>query len=234
MGSSGTPGSRGGRLIFRTSGGLLDLPMPNLPDRTRSSNAGRRWRRCGRWTQDEGACEMGVSRAEWPARMHGCGGSSPRSWGRGNCGSTAGTTRRRGRPSPRPCGGSRRPRTHLVCGMLNTKDVGGFMRPLAGGPRGFGRCPSRARPTRCPRRVTAAHAAEAGIAAEVAEGVAEAVAAATGMGAGRIVICGSLYLAGHVLRMGHDPSLPPPGAVVPARPCRAWCISAGPGRTATP
>ena len=53
-----------------------------------------------------------------------------------------------------------------------------------------------------PAEETAQHAAEAGLKAEVADGVAEAVAAATGMGAHRILICGSLYLAGHVLRGG--------------------------------
>jgi dihydrofolate synthase/folylpolyglutamate synthase len=86
--------------------------------------------------------------------------------------------------------------------MLNTKDVGGFMRPLAGVAERLWAVSIPGEANTLPAGETARHASEAGLKAGVADGVAEAIAAATGMGAGRIVICGSLYLAGHVLRSG--------------------------------
>jgi dihydrofolate synthase/folylpolyglutamate synthase len=86
--------------------------------------------------------------------------------------------------------------------MLATKDVAGFLRPLAAVAERLWAVSIPGEAATLPAEATARIARDAGLSAEVAEGVPEAVAAATGMGAQRIVICGSLYLAGHVLRMG--------------------------------
>ena len=54
-------------------------------------------------------------------------------------------------------------------------------------------------PARCSSQ-RALTARGAGLAAEVAPTVEAAVRVAVAAGAGRVLVCGSLYLAGHVLR----------------------------------
>jgi dihydrofolate synthase/folylpolyglutamate synthase len=77
--------------------------------------------------------------------------------------------------------------THLICGMLNTKDVAGYMRP-------FRRLAESLTRGVDPRETATLPAAETAAAArplaEIAAGDPHA----------RILICGSLYLAGEVLR----------------------------------
>jgi dihydrofolate synthase/folylpolyglutamate synthase len=119
-----------GRLIYQDENGLLDLPLPNLPGPHQIQNAGaaiaalRLLRR--------GDAEAAVTRAEWPARMqrlrHGpladqcAGGRAVAGW-RAQPGRGRGRRRHPGPDAARE--------THLICGMLNTKDVRGYMRPLA-------------------------------------------------------------------------------------------------------
>ena len=91
--------------------------------------------------------------------------------------------------------------THLICGMLRTKDVGGYLRPLAPLARSLSAVSIPGETATLTATETAEAARAAGIAATEAKSVAAAVAA---IGAvephARILICGSLYLAGGVLR----------------------------------
>ena len=85
--------------------------------------------------------------------------------------------------------------------MLNTKDVAGYMRPLAAQLQSLTAIDIPGEPNTLPATQTARIAAETGIAAEIA---ADAETALRGIVAespsARVLICGSLYLAGHVLR----------------------------------
>ena len=91
--------------------------------------------------------------------------------------------------------------THLICGMLNTKDVTGYMRPLAPQVTRLHAVSIPGEKNTLPADVTRDAARAAGIEAVTAGSVAEALAevAATAPQA-RVLICGSLYLAGSVLR----------------------------------
>jgi dihydrofolate synthase/folylpolyglutamate synthase len=94
----------------------------------------------------------------------------------------------------------RRP-THAICGMLNTKDIAGFLRPLAPHLTRLHAVSIPGETNTLPAEVTAAAAAAAGIPAAQAVGVAQALSAITAQDpAARVLICGSLYLAGTVLR----------------------------------
>lgn len=91
----------------------------------------------------------------------------------------------------------------IVFGMLGSKAPLDFLRPLAPFVRRLRAVGIPGEEKAVPPADAAALAREAGIAAaEPADGVAEAVAALTAGGAppGRILICGSLYLAGTVLK----------------------------------
>ena len=86
--------------------------------------------------------------------------------------------------------------------MLRTKDAAGFFRPLAARGRSLHavRIPGEGATLTAEETVAAARAAGF-TAAEPAASVAAAVAAIAAVAPGsRILICGSLYLAGGVLR----------------------------------
>ncbi|KAA9006147.1 bifunctional folylpolyglutamate synthase/dihydrofolate synthase [Histidinibacterium aquaticum] len=192
-----------GRLTFQDERGLLDLPRPNLPGPHQIENAGVALAALRDLGMGEAACEAAVTRAEWPARMQrlvngplpeavpGCelwldGGHNPAA-GR----ALAATL---DRLPARP--------THLVCGMLNTKDIGGYLRPLATMSESLTAIAIPGETATLPSEETARAAKTAGFAS-----VSEAPDLTTALreissshpGA-RILICGSLYLAGHVLR----------------------------------
>lgn len=189
-----------GRLVYQDENGLLDLPLPNLPGPHQIQNAGaaiaalRLLRR--------GDAEAAVTRAEWPARMqrlrHGpLATSAPgvELWldgGHNPAGGEA-VAATLARMPPRE--------THLICGMLNTKDVRGYMRPLAPLAARLWAVSIPAEKNTLPAESTRDAARDAGIPAEAAGSVAGALAAiaATNPQA-RVLICGSLYLAGQVLK----------------------------------
>jgi dihydrofolate synthase/folylpolyglutamate synthase len=91
--------------------------------------------------------------------------------------------------------------THLVCGMLNTKDIAGFMRPLGAVTERLTAVSIPNEANTIPAEETARVAGAAGLRADTAASVEAAITSARDSGAGRILICGSLYLAGHVLRL---------------------------------
>lgn len=90
---------------------------------------------------------------------------------------------------------------HLVVGMLDTKDPSGFLRPLASIARSVSAVPIPGAEAGLPPERLAALAEVAGIGIEMQPSTASAVSAIIGKAAGpvRILICGSLYLAGSVL-----------------------------------
>ncbi len=191
-----------GRLIFQDENGLLDLPLPNLPGPHQIDNAGAALMALRHLGATEAACEAAVTGAHWPARMqrlrHGplvdaagtCelwldGGHNPAG------GQAVAATL--GRMAKRP--------THLIVGMLNTKDIGGYLRPLAAQAQSLTAVSIPGEANTLSAEDTQAAAAEAGITAATAESVLAAVTKiATANPGARILICGSLYLAGSILR----------------------------------
>ncbi|MFP1643650.1 bifunctional folylpolyglutamate synthase/dihydrofolate synthase [Pontitalea aquivivens] len=192
-----------GRLIYQDETGLLDLPLPNLPGPHQIQNAGAALAALRHLGADETTCEAAVTRAEWPARMQRlrCGplvAAAPQAelWldgGHNPAGGEA-VAATLARLPTRP--------THLVCGMLNTKDIGGYLRPLAARAASLTAVPIPGEAATLPAEATEAAARAAGfantaVAVSVLDGV-QAIAARDPHA--RILICGSLYLAGQVLR----------------------------------
>ena len=191
-----------GRLVYQDENGLLDLDLPNLPGPHQIDNAGAALAALRLLGAGVTAYEGAVSRAEWPARMQRLrDGPLPRSapgvelWLDGGHNPAAGqaiaATLARMRPRP----------TWAICGMLNTKDVAGFMAPLAGQLQGLHAVSIPGEAATLPAETTAAAATAAGIDATTAPSVEAALAAIAARDpAARVLICGSLYLAGSVLR----------------------------------
>jgi dihydrofolate synthase / folylpolyglutamate synthase len=197
-----------GRLVFQDEGGLLDLPMPQMKGRHQIDNAGNAIAAIRR-LDDPRISDMhiaeGVKATTWPARMQKLGQGAlcafipaeAELWLDGGHNPSAGRVLaqafselndRHSRPLV------------LVWGMLNTKDVGSFIGCFAG-------IASRVVAITIPDEENAvaaeklADAARAhGLAAETAQSLEAALRQASStVPAPRILICGSLYLAGRVL-----------------------------------
>ena len=188
-----------GRLIFRDEGGLMDLPPPVLPGPHQVCNAGMALAALRALGRAEGA-EAAMTGAVWPARMqrltdHPLNRLAPEAelWLDGGHNPAA------GRALAATLAGLPARPTHLVAGLLRTKDAAGFFAPLAEAVAGAHCVTVPGEPATLSAEETADAARGAGLDAEPSAGVEMAVAACPS--GARVVICGSLYLAGHVLRM---------------------------------
>ena len=199
-------GTERGRLIYQDERGLLDLPLPNLPGPHQIQNAGGAIAALRVLGFGEEACEAAVTKAFWPARMQHM---------------KAGRLVDLAKPAELWLDGGHNPHAgralaetlkalpdrpiHLICGMLNTKDIGGYLRPLAKIAKSLTALSIPGEANTLPAEVTAEEARKAGFEATTAASVDEAITAITAKDPNaRILICGSLYLAGHVLRENGD------------------------------
>jgi dihydrofolate synthase / folylpolyglutamate synthase len=191
-----------GRLVFQDETGLLDLPKPTLLGAHQIENAGIALAALRVMGKGEAACEAAMTRAVWPARMqrlrHGpLVDSAPRAevWLDGGHNPHAARA-----IAALLAGMGARP-THLICGMLNTKDVTGFMAPLAAVAQSLHAVSIPGQSATLTASDTATAARAAGLPAHEADSVAAALATITTQDPeARILICGSLYLAGEILK----------------------------------
>lgn len=191
-----------GRTVYHDETGLLDLPPPSLMGAHQFQNAGTAIAALRHFGFDDKACEAAVTEAVWPARMQRLKAgplleAHPQAefWLDGGhnaaCGETLAETL------------TRLPQreTHMVCGMMNTKDVSGYLAPLVPHAASLTGVSIPGETNTLPGEETAQHAAKAGIPASTADSVAEAVSDITAANpTARILICGSLYLAGNILK----------------------------------
>jgi dihydrofolate synthase/folylpolyglutamate synthase len=204
-----------GRLVYQDDDGLIDLPAPKLYGRHQFDNAGLAIAtlRAIKTLELAPAAFEGIARAEWPARMQRLAtgrlaalvGSGGELWldgghnpdgGRAIASALADLEER----VPRPL--------VLVVGMLASKDVGGFLQNFAGLARRVIAVPIPDQEKALPPAVIAEAARAAGIAAEEAadiEAALSAIAQSAPEQPARILITGSLYLAGSVLSANGTP-----------------------------
>ena len=199
-------GTERGRLIYQDERGLLDLPLPNLPGPHQIQNAGGSIAALRVLGFGEEACEAAVSRAFWPARMqHMKSGRLVDLAKPAELWLDGGHNPHAGRALAETLSALPDRPIHLICGMLNTKDIGGYLRPLAKIAKGLTALSIPGEMNTLPAEVTAEEARKAGFEATTAASVDDAITAITAKDPNaRILICGSLYLAGHVLRENGD------------------------------
>ena len=107
--------------------------MPNLPGPHQIMNAGAAIAALRHLGFGEGACAAAVTRAYWPARMERMTtGSLVARAGKAELWLDGGHNPAAGEAIAATLAGLPKRPTHLICGMLNTKDIGGYLRPLAG------------------------------------------------------------------------------------------------------
>ena len=190
-----------GRLVFQDEDGLLDLPLPKLLGHHQVDNAGMVLMALRHLGLGEGAYEPALLNAEWPARMQRLrrgplveAAPAAELWLDGGHNPAAGETLARtlAELPPKPL--------WLICGMLNTKDPVGYLHPMAHLAQGLRAVSIDGVSATLTAAETAVAARRAGLEAEQAHSVLDAVQEVARLEPGaRILICGSLYLAGTVL-----------------------------------
>jgi dihydrofolate synthase / folylpolyglutamate synthase len=203
-----------GRLVYQDDNGLLDLPAPKLYGRHQFENAGAAIAalRIAGLKLPPSAFETGMTRVDWPARMqrlsHGrladlappdselwLDGGHNADGGQAIAAALADLEERVSRPLV------------LIVGMLATKDSTGFLKNFSGLARRIITVPIHQDKT-VPAAALAEVAGSVGIPALAQETVESAIGIAGKLDlhpAPRILITGSLYLAGEVLAANGTP-----------------------------
>ena len=205
-----------GRMVYRDDHGLLDLPLPALSGAHQMANAATAIataRAFDRERIDEDAAERGMAEAVWPARLQRLReGALPallpkgaELWLDGGHNGHAGQAlaafmvARRAR-DPRPL--------TLVVGMIDTKEPAAFLAPFLPERPALACVPVGGSEAGIAPETLAATGKALGFPTTVYDDLADALAsiAETNDGpAPRVLICGSLYLAGEVLAANGTP-----------------------------
>lgn len=191
-----------GRLIFQDETGLVDLPKPALLGAHQVQNAGiaiAALRAMGKTEED---CAKAMTDVQWPARMQvlrqgPLKDAAPNAeiWLDGGHNEAAGKAIS-GLLSELPA----KP-THLIVGMLNTKDVSGYLAHFLQGTQTMQAVSIPGEAATLSAAETANAAKALGFQVTEADDVLTAVQKISQLdGNARILICGSLYLAGNILR----------------------------------
>jgi dihydrofolate synthase/folylpolyglutamate synthase len=205
-----------GRLVYQDEHGLMDLPAPKLYGRHQFENAGvaiAALRTADGLRLAPAAFEAGIAKAEWPARMQRLAqgrlpvllppgselwldGGHNADGGGAIANALADLEERVSRPLV------------LVVGMLASKDCPAFLKNFAGLARCVVAVPIPRQDKSLPAAAVAAAARNIGIPVRESDDVATALATIAGFGLDpppRVMITGSLYLAGEVLAANGTP-----------------------------
>ncbi len=190
----------GTKIAYRDRRGELDLPLQAMPGAHQADNAAlavAMLRHQNAVTVDPAAMARGIREARWPARLQKLGGGplsalvpGRQVWLDGGHNPDAGEAiaRHFARSAP----------MHLVLGMLSAKDPGAILGPLAGRLLSLSVLPVPGHEAHPP----AAFARITDLPVRPFAAIAEALAALPPEG--DVLIAGSLYLAGEVLRLNQE------------------------------
>jgi dihydrofolate synthase/folylpolyglutamate synthase len=205
-----------GRLVYQDERGLMDLAAPKLFGRHQFDNAGlaiATLRAQNRFRIDAAAFEAGIVNAEWPARMQrlASGALVDQAPPGGEVWLDGGHNAEGGRVVAAALGDLEervsRPLVVIV-GMMANKDAGGFLANFAGLTRHIVAVPIPDRDNAMPPDRLADAARALGMRVENAVDVETALGSLARLAyevPPRILITGSLYLAGHVLATNGTP-----------------------------
>lgn len=191
-----------GRMVYQDEQGLLDLPLPNLPGVHQVQNAGGAIATLRALGFDNAACEGAVTNVTWPARMQRLKeGPLIKAAGQAELWLDGGHNPAAGRALSGVLAELPKVPTYLICGMLNTKDITGYLRPLAPYVTALHAVSIPGEAATLPTATTAQAAIDAGMTAFEAADVLSALQEIVHQEPqARVLICGSLYLAGNILR----------------------------------
>ncbi|MCT7376079.1 bifunctional folylpolyglutamate synthase/dihydrofolate synthase [Chelativorans salis] len=205
-----------GRMVYQDEGGLFDLPLPRLAGRHQLANAAAAIAavKAAGFPVSNRTAERAMTTVSWPGRLQKLpegrlsalapegteiwidGGHNP---GAGAVVAEALAEAEEKRPRP----------LFLIAGMLNTKDQTGYFRAFEGMARHVYTVPVKSSDAGTPNNELAAYANTAGLSAEPVNSVSNALKLLAGTWDGeappRVLIGGSIYLVGEVLRENGTP-----------------------------
>jgi dihydrofolate synthase / folylpolyglutamate synthase len=199
-----------GRLVYQDDRGLMDLAAPRLFGRHQFDNAGlaiATLRAQSLFRIDAAAFEAGIVNAEWPARMQRLASGALADRGPPGCEIwlDGGHNAEGGRVAAAALGDLEervsRPLV-VIAGMMANKDASAFLANFAGLTRHIMAVPIPGRSNAMPPERLADAARALGMRVEIAASVEAALRTLSRLAYDvppRILITGSLYLAGHVL-----------------------------------
>ncbi len=205
-----------GRLVYQDERGLMDLAAPKLFGRHQFDNAGlaiATLRAIESPKIPSAAFETGIVSAEWPARMQRVSSGRLIEWGPpgSEIWLDGGHNAEGGRVVAAALGDLEervsRPLV-VVAGMMANKDASGFLANFAGLTRHIMAVPIPDQPNVMPPERFADAARSLGMRVEISASVEAALRTLAGLAyeiPPRILITGSLYLAGHVLALNGTP-----------------------------
>lgn len=192
--------------VYRGPTRRIAQPRPVLPGAHQIANAGMAVAAADalarRFAIGEEAMRTGLQTAEWPARLQRLARGPliellPTGW---ELWLDGGHNQAAGEALAETARGWRAQPLHLVVGMINTKDVAGFLRPLAPHAASLTALSIPGNPAAVAPEEIAAVGQALGLAAGTAANAGAALKRIAKAGApARVLICGSLYLAGTVL-----------------------------------
>ncbi|MGB0905841.1 MAG: bifunctional folylpolyglutamate synthase/dihydrofolate synthase, partial [Mangrovicoccus sp.] len=191
-----------GQLVYQDETGLIQADLPALPGPHQIQNAGTALAALRQLEAGETAYDAATRDCQWPARMQRLQGSAlnliaPKAdlWLDGGHNPAA------GKAIADTLAQMDQRETILICGMLKTKDVQGYLRPLSRFAHNLIAVSIPDTEATMTASETAAAAEAAGIAANTAPDLRHALSAIADVTPrARVLICGSLYLAGAALR----------------------------------
>ena len=191
-----------GRLVYQDENGLLDLPLPNLIGAHQVQNAGAAIAALRALGKSDAACEAAITTAEWPARLQRLRqGPLVQAAGQAELWLDGGHNPAAGHALVEALQRLPARNTYLVCGMLNTKDITGYLAPLAYISKGLYGVSIDGEAATLKASETVAAAQSVNMVAEESASIAEAISTIVSKDpTSRILVCGSLYLAGRVLQ----------------------------------
>lgn len=208
--------SENGRLVYSDDRGLMDLAAPRLFGRHQFGNAGlaiATLRAISTFKISQAAFEAGIVGAEWPARMQRINSGELPAWGPqgSEIWLDGGHNAEGGRVAAAALGDlEERVSRQLVviAGMMANKDAQAFLANFAGLTRHIIVVPIPGAENAMPVDRLADAARRLGMRVEIAPGIEAALRALSKLAyesPPRILITGSLYLAGHVLALNGTP-----------------------------
>ncbi|MET4260349.1 dihydrofolate synthase/folylpolyglutamate synthase [Bradyrhizobium sp. S3.12.5] len=205
-----------GRLVYSDERGLMDLTAPRLFGRHQFDNAGlaiAALRAINAFKVNQAAYEAGIVGAEWPARMQRLSSGELLSWGPQGCEIwlDGGHNAEGGRIAAAALGDLEervsRPLV-VIAGMMANKDAGAFLANFAGLTRHIIAVPIPDTENAMPVDRLADAVRSLSMRVEIAPSIEAALRALSRLAyevPPRILITGSLYLAGHVLGLNGTP-----------------------------
>ena len=191
-----------GRLIFQDENGLLDLPLPKLIGAHQVQNAGIALATLRYLGKDSSSYDGAMLNADWPARMQKLKNGplitlapDAEIWLDG------GHNKAAGHALSEAISRLQSRKLFLIVGMLNTKDVMGYMQPLLNKSSDLYGVSIPGEAATMSAQETVDIAKDVGFKAIVSENVESAIKDIVKYDHNaRILICGSLYLAGNILK----------------------------------